>query len=381
MRLLATAMLSATLALTASSLGVVPAGALDEPPPTCDGMPANIIGTPDHDRLTGTDGDDVIVAGAGRDEVLAGAGNDVVCAGPGSDRITGGSGHDRLFGEGANDLFSETTGNDLIVGGAGNYNQVGYLEAPSGVAVRLAEGTVAPMTDALTGPGHDQLSDIRGVLGTPYDDLLVGTEGKDRIFGLGGRDEIRGDDARDRIGIHDGVVRAGRGKDIVFATGGDTNIRLGDGRDRITGGDGDQVIDGGPGRDHVVVRHGRHLDSGPLTGRLRGGGGRDLLELEVRADVHLSLADGVARWSDARVDLGSLERVRSRGGGDDVLEGSSRAEEIDGGFGDDVIRGLGGDDLLIGRADRDEVYGGAGRDTCDGERRFACERRWIFSNS
>src|SRR4051794_33210814 len=59
----------------------VPAAAADAP--SCQGLPATIVGTPGDDVITGTPGPDVIVGLDGRDEIHARAGDDVVCAGPG----------------------------------------------------------------------------------------------------------------------------------------------------------------------------------------------------------------------------------------------------------------------------------------------------------
>jgi Ca2+-binding RTX toxin-like protein len=74
--------------------------AADEPPPSCHGRPATIVGTPGNDRLTGTPGDDVIVAMAGDDEVYAGRGHDLVCGGPGADVLFGDRGDDQLWSHG-----------------------------------------------------------------------------------------------------------------------------------------------------------------------------------------------------------------------------------------------------------------------------------------
>jgi RTX calcium-binding nonapeptide repeat (4 copies) len=54
------------------------------------------------------------------------------------------------------------------------------------------------------------------------------------------------------------------------------------------------------------------------------------------------------------------------GGGDDVLRGDTQGDELTGGPGDDELYGAGGDDILSGGAGDDYLEGGAGADTFDG---------------
>jgi uncharacterized protein (TIGR01370 family) len=53
-------------------------------------------------------------------------------------------------------------------------------------------------------------------------------------------------------------------------------------------------------------------------------------------------------------------------GGNDIIEGTSRADTLDGGAGNDVITGNGGDDKLYGGTGNDRLVGGAGNDRLDG---------------
>lgn len=103
--------------------------------PTCNGVPATIVGTPGNDRIDGTDGDDVIVARGGHDYVRTLGGDDLVCAGAGDDYVTlgeagtvfGGAGDDqmsiypgdgavRLYGGPGDDDLSGGNGPDLLIG-------------------------------------------------------------------------------------------------------------------------------------------------------------------------------------------------------------------------------------------------------------------------
>ena len=84
----------------------------------CEGIPADITGTPDNDQIYGTTHEDVIFAGSGRDEVHARAGDDFVCGGPGADLLVGGNDQDRLNGDDGNDDIFGKAGSDYMDGEA-----------------------------------------------------------------------------------------------------------------------------------------------------------------------------------------------------------------------------------------------------------------------
>jgi Tol biopolymer transport system component len=52
------------------------------------------------------------------------------------------------------------------------------------------------------------------------------------------------------------------------------------------------------------------------------------------------------------------------GGGNDVIDGGGNSDIIFGGAGKDTLKGGGGNDVLVGGADNDTFNGGAGKDTC-----------------
>jgi Ca2+-binding RTX toxin-like protein len=87
--------------------------------PTCLGMPATIIGTPENDILRGTPGDDVIVGLAGNDVIDGRGGDDRICGGNGNDVIQAGEGSDRVDGGAGNDVINAVDGvrgNDTVNG-------------------------------------------------------------------------------------------------------------------------------------------------------------------------------------------------------------------------------------------------------------------------
>ena len=93
-------------------------------PPTCNGIPATIVGTEGKDVLKGTPGKDVVVGLAGNDKLSGLAGNDLICGGAGKDTLNGGKGNDKLFGQAGRDTLKGGPGKDILKGGAGKDKQV-----------------------------------------------------------------------------------------------------------------------------------------------------------------------------------------------------------------------------------------------------------------
>ncbi len=154
--------------------------------PTCNGIPATLVGTRNDDTLRGTGRDDVIVGRGGNDRIMGrggndliygGAGNDTIYGGQGDDELVGGSGRDRLRGEAGDDVLNGGGGEDRLRGGNGN--------------------------DTLIGGKDDDI--LRGDNGR---DILRGNNGDDELHGGNGRDELRGGAGTD-------ICRGGNGRDTA----------------------------------------------------------------------------------------------------------------------------------------------------------------------
>ncbi len=313
-------------------------------PTRCLGLQASIIGTPGHDRIEGTPGDDVIAAGGGDDHVDAPRGDDVVCAGAGADEVHGGLGADVLHGErGKDELFAGGDADDLVggrgvdllvggdaadalfggggadilragagfdsplIGGGGgdivdggtDGGTASFLFASRGVTADLSIGTA-------TGEGQDGLFGVGSVVGSPFGDLIIGTDGDNRLEGEGG-------------------------DDMLLGMGGD---------DLLVGGLGDDGLDGGDGsRDAAGFRM-------------------------ARGSVHVDLTAGTASGQGTDTVVGVEDAMGSAFG--DLLDGDAAANDLIGWDGDDVIAGLAGDDYLLGERGDDTLDGGEGNDICDG---------------
>ena len=181
--------------------------------------------------VVGTPGDDVIVGTAGPDFIDGAGGNDVICGFASSDRLVGGLGDDRLFG-GLDADYSCDDGyfGDLLVPGPGDdhvdigvdpdslslcefdgvetLDRISYADATAGVDANLATGVA-------TGEGRDTLvvGGAFGVLGSPFDDRIIGTEEMNVIEAGAGSDMIRAGGGNDVLELDvDRAVHRPRGR-------------------------------------------------------------------------------------------------------------------------------------------------------------------------
>src|SRR5437016_4706006 len=124
--------------------------------------------------LVGTSGDDLIIAGSGNDQLYGMGGNDV------------------LVGDGSN---LAVVGNDLLDGGPG-YDSAAYVNDFNGVTVDLRlQGQAQD-----TGRGSDTLVNIENLIGTRFDDMLIGDNGSNILWGYtGGNDTLIGNGGDDLL--------------------------------------------------------------------------------------------------------------------------------------------------------------------------------------
>jgi len=229
-----------------------------------------LFGNGGKDTLKGGAGDDVLVGGAGADILDGGAGDDTVdysssagfvhvdlstgkgfffdaagdtfaaidrVVGSGSgDTLTGndlrnflsgGAGADFLFGLGGNDIIAGGAGADFMQGGDG-LDILMYLGSGERVIVNLADGEGA-FGDA----EGDMFGGFEGVVGSSFNDNLVGDGGPNTLDGRSGDDSLVGGGGDDVLigGIGDDTLLGGAGADrFVYQV---TDQKKGGGRDLI----------------------------------------------------------------------------------------------------------------------------------------------------
>ena len=291
-------------------------------------LPTDIEGTLNADKLKGTDAGESIMGGGGHDT------------------IDGMGGDDEIEGNNGNDLLTGGAGADKIMGGDGK-DTVSYEMSPSGVSINLRAGTAAGGDAA----GDELGADIENVMGSMYDDELMGTRGANSLWGLDGDDDLSGDRSADKL-------YGGDGNDMLDGGDGDDELTGGAGMDTLTGGKGDDTASWAGSMMGVTVR--LH------TGQIMGGDAKG----DIWGDMVTVEYDNPDPESKTKVLEETVpDIIHLTGSGmDDILAGDSRNNTINGGGGDDKLYGGpgGGVDTLNGGDGNDSLYGGIGDDTLDG---------------
>jgi Ca2+-binding RTX toxin-like protein len=229
------------------------------------------------DLIRGGDGNDVIYGQGGSDRLYGDAGKDYVDGGLQTDRINGGSGNDALvggtendflFGDAGNDLLAGAGGKDRLDGGSGSdtffggngNDSVDYSRSTAAVTVTID----ASPDDGTDGEGDDVMLDVENVIGSPFNDVITGSEGPNSLMGGSGNDIINGAGGNDTLEGNDGNdnLSGGGGNDSLDGGAGNDAFSGGVGLDVMLGGDGDDTfatrdtasdtIDGGAGIDSLV---------------------------------------------------------------------------------------------------------------------------------
>lgn len=265
---------------------------------------ATIIGTNGNDTLAGTSGNDAIY-GLGGDDRLSGGG--------GSDKLFGGAGNDVLDNSrgGISCTFEGGAGADQILGLFGGYDIASYAGSAAGVTVNLISGG---------GSGGDAqgdfLSNIYGLIGSAFDDVLTGSDRSRSLSGGAGNDTL-----------------------TLHETG---------------------WLEGGAGADTLIGETGAEFPSSIAV------------YTSSSAGVMVNLAAGTASGGEAEGDV--LQNITGVSGsarsdlligdaGRNYLSGDAGNDRINGGAGDDTLDGGNGDDWLVGGAGGGNLIGGAGSDT------------------
>jgi Ca2+-binding RTX toxin-like protein len=270
----------------------------------------NLTGSAQGDTLTGDDGANTINGGGGADTIDGGAGNDVLNGQNGSgDTIAGGAGDDTINGG---------TGSDDTVSYVGSISS----SASDGVNVDLAASSANGIgsNDA----GHDTLSGIENVAGSPFADSLTGDPGANVLTGGGGND--------------------------AFGWSGDSD-----------------TFDGGTGfnsADFSADPHGVTLDVNTVDFP-QPIGGSDTLTIASIAGVS-SIQNVTGSPQNDTIFGDAQPNTLSGGGGSDTISGRGENDVLSGGAGNDVLTGDAGDDVVDGGDGNDTVLGNAGSDTLAG---------------
>jgi Ca2+-binding RTX toxin-like protein len=317
--------------------------------------------------ITGGNGSDIITGTASSDEIFGGAGNDTINNFTSNDEVDGGANVDKIV---VTTLASIAALNGAEEGDIVNVEAVNA--AGVGAAIDLDLG-VQDEGFAITATG---LADtIRGgegadtILAGSGNDTIVRFEGADTIDGGAGIDTLELNSTSDGLNVATNSQLVG--VEIVTAAGTSDGVTInlglqsegftitgGSGNDRITGGAGADIINAGGGNDTINNFFG--IDT------VDGGGGFDTLALTATSTA-LNSADDAQLVNVERIDAsdaaaGVLVSLVNQSEGFTII-GSDFADTITGTAAPNIIGARDGDDIINGFTLGDEVDGGNGNDT------------------
>ena len=263
------------------------------------------------------------------------------------------------------DVFRPTEERDSIRGGGG-MDTVDYSNADEGVEVNLLSGR--GMFGLAAG---DAYSGIEAVVGSVFNDRLIGRsnantltggEGDDDLYGYTGDDTLMGGPGDDTLGrIEDGPdddsdpdFTDDAGDDTMMGNAGFDMLYGGPGNDRLMGGRDDDTVRGGAGNDMLWGGAGNDM--------IYGGVGNDTAWGGPGADTLVGGGDGTHDHdNDAATPM-----VDTDANGADMLWGNAGADTLMGGPGNDMLGGGRDGDMVMGEDGDDTLWGGAGDDVIQG---------------
>ncbi|MDA0781250.1 MAG: putative Ig domain-containing protein [Rickettsiales bacterium] len=233
----------------------------------------------------------------------------------GDNIISGTSYNDIINGGEGDDVLEGGAGSDTIDGGLGD-DVISYRNSSQAVNVNLSNNT-ASGGDA----EGDTYTNIEGIEGSMFSDVLTGDAGINRIYGVDGNDNIDGQDGNDKLfgGIGADHILGGSGDDFIDGGDGSDILEGQDGNDAIFGGAGGDIILGGSGDDYLsggtegdIIDGG--LDNDLLTtgfgdDTLTGGAGIDQFNISKSANIEDIITDyefGIGE----KIDLWAFSTIR-----------------------------------------------------------------------
>jgi hypothetical protein len=210
-------------------------------------------------RVSYTDALAAVTVNLGTGSAASTAGGDAAGIGidslSGVDSVSGSAFNDTLIGSsGAQaERFRGLAGNDTIDGGGGSLlDNADYRSSPAAINANLVTGSVS---DGFG--GTDTLTNIFGIRGSEFNDVIIGDGNDNRFVGHGGDDTISGGGGNDIIVGDDNFDPWG----VAFGTGNSSGVA---GNDILSGGTGNDTIYGGPGND--TIDGGTGVDTAVFSG-------------------------------------------------------------------------------------------------------------------
>ena len=307
-----------------------------------------------------------LTGGAFNDTLFGNALANILRGGAGNDYIQGGAGLDQLFGDAGRDTIEDPDGFALLR--AGDDDDVANLSFGNATLTGTSNSWIQ------MGNGADQinfnfnntvLQSTRGI-----------STGSNTATSGASPDTVEANDGNDVVNINGSFTANGTylltmsGDDQVNAntTSAFGFVHLGAGNDQFNGGGGGETVYGGAGNDRIFAQGGHDL--------MDGGLGNDEMDGADGTDTVSYNATATSNQGGVRVDLAINTAQDTLGAGIDTIRNvenlttTSFDDALFGTSGANVLNAGGGNDLLVGRLGADTLIGGAGDD------RF----RWLAAN-
>ncbi len=286
-------------------------------------LPSSFAGGKGDDFASGGEGDDHFDGGPGNDFLIGDEGDDELIGGPGNDKLFGGGGDDKLVGGPGRNILSGDDGDNILV----SINPDDVLSGGVAEADEAFEDPFEPTTETEANtfrlPIHLSFPVPQATVELSNGNLTVrGTAAADSVVLRQGSTTI--------TVVVNGVTRTFNAAEVhvVYFYG--------------YGGD-DRFVFEQPVLVRVApVPVSTFLVGGDGNDSLQGGNGRDAIYGEAGNDTLVGL------------------------GGNDLLSGQDGNDALDGGTGHDFLYGGDGNDNLVGGNDNDHLYGGNGFDVLSG---------------
>ena len=262
-------------------------------------------------------------------------------------------------------LFS-TAGDDILTGTFSLNDTVSYENATAPVTVSLAITT----QQNTIGAGLDTLASIENLIGSSFNDSLIGNIENNVLIGGLGDDTYTVDNTSDAIteNLDEGIDQVNSrvtytlsanvenltlsGTSTIDGTGNDlaNNIAGNAASNVINGGAGNDILNGGAGVDSLIGGLGNDIYTVDNTGDViteNSGEGID----QINSKVTYTLPDNVE-------NLALTSALAINGTGNDLdnsLAGNAASNVLNGGAGNDLLFGGAGADSLIGGLG-DDIY-------------------------
>jgi Ca2+-binding RTX toxin-like protein len=212
-------------------------------------------GTAIHGSFNGGEGDDVLSGGPGNDLLLGGPGNDTIHGNAGNDSLHGDDGNDSLFGDDGDDTLE----GDYNYSGYG-YGGYGYGSYPAPGGIDNLDGGQGNDTYRFAGDGDlgfDTITEIDSSLGYGGTDTLdFSSLGRGASVNLGSTGvQYVAPAVMLQLSTASSIenIRGSIYSDYLIGNGMVNEVWGDYGADTLRGGDGDDILHGGPDSDTDIL--------------------------------------------------------------------------------------------------------------------------------